>query len=318
MDLHTFAEELDRMLSSEEFLAKREELTARLDGRFESFFRNMDSAIDELQSSDAALPLSLLEALPRALVAQWRDLGPDVRSVVAKELVARRLTRLPAFIKRAKLPLSIIGQYPTAVRYMISSIVSDPSASYGNEGSHFDRDLRLASGFTLPAGAEVVDLRCWLPKNFYRFQGLKENLRCLSFVMFRLGGLGPLFRMHLDSRHLEDFNPTGRNRCFARIADLLEAMPEVRGLVGTSWFYDPQLEKISPNLQYLRTVPMEGGAFLRIDGPGEIHTQRATARSQTRRRLYEEGRYSPVCATLVWPRKDLVSWSKATMPNHRW
>ena len=116
--------------------------------------------------------------------------------------------------------------------------------------------------------------------------------------MLRLGGRGPLFRMHLDSRHVEELNLLGRNQCFARIAELLEAMPGVRGLVGTSWFYDPQLERISPHLHYLRKVPMDGGAFLRIDGPGEIHTQRATARSETRRRLYEEGKYSPVCATV--------------------
>ena len=133
--------------------------------------------------------------------------------------------------------------------------------------------------------------------------------------MLRLGGRGPLFRMHLDSRHLEEFNLLGRNQCFARIAELLEAMPGVRGLVGTSWFYDPQLERISPHLHYLRKVPMDGGAFLRIDGPGEIHTQRATARSETRRRLYEEGKYSPVCATVVWPRKDLLAWSRTMLSN---
>ena len=310
MAVHTIIDDIVAELNSEEFLAKREEFKAKLGYQFESFFREMDLAIAKLRSSDSALPLFLLDALPGILIKQLNEFLPDVKSMVTKELVARYLTRLPASLEKSALPLSIIQQYPTAVRYIISSIVRDPDASYGS----FDRDLRLASGFTVPAGAEVVDFRCWLPTNFYRKKGLKENLRCLSFVMLRLGGRGPLFRMHLDARHLEEFNPVDRNRCFARIAELLEAMPGVRGLVGTSWFYDPQLERISSHLHYLRKVPMDGGAFLRIDGPGEIHTQRATVRSQTRRRLYEEGKYSPVCATLVWPRKAILAWSKAVRP----
>jgi hypothetical protein len=311
MAVHTIIDDIVAELNSEGFLAKREDFKAKLGHQFESFFREMDLAIAKLQSSDSALPYFLHEALPGVLITQLNELLPDVKSMVATELVSRYLTRLPASLEKSALPLSIIEQYPTAVRYIISSIVRDPDGSYGS----FNRDLRLASGFTVPAGAEVVDFWCWLPTNFYRKKGLKENLRCLSFVMLRLGGRGPLFRMHLDSRHLEEFNQVGRNRCFARIAELLEAMPGVRGLVGTSWFYDPQLERISPNLHYLRKVPMDGGAFLRIDGPGEIHTQRATARSQTRRRLYEEGKYSPVCCTLVWPRKDILAWSKRMALN---
>jgi hypothetical protein len=311
VNLHTIIEDINAELNSEGFLAKRAAYKAKLGYQFESFFREVDLAITKLQFSDYELPLFLLDSLPPVLIAQLNALFPDDKGVVAKELVARYLTRLPASLEKSALPLSIIQQYPTAVRYIISSIVGDPDASYGS----FDRDLRLASGFTVPAGAEVVDFRCWLPENFYRKKGLKENLRCLSFVMLRLGSRGPLFRMHLDARHLEEFNPVGRNRCFARIAELLEAMPGVRGLVGTSWFYDPQLERISPHLHYLRKVPMDGGAFLRIDGPGEIHTQRATVRSETRRRLYKEGKYSPVCATVVWPRKDLLAWSITMLSN---
>ena len=306
MNLHTIIEDINAELNSQGFLAKREEFKSKLGHQFESFFREVDLAIAKLRSSDSALPLFLLDALPGVLIKQLNEILPDVKSMVAKELVARSLARLPTFIEKSALPLSIIQQYPTAVRYIISSIVRDPDASYGS----FDRDLRLAAGFTVPAGTNVVDLRCWLPRNFYRSQGLKENLRCLSFVMLRLGGLGPLFRSHLDSRHLAEFNPHARNQFFARIAELLAVMPEVKGLVGTSWLYDPQLESISPHLLYLRKVPMDNGAFLRIDGPEEIHTQRATARSRTRKKLYEEGTYLPVCATLVWPRNDILSWSR--------
>jgi len=80
-------------------------------------------------------------------------------------------------------------------------------------------------------------------------------------------------------------------------------------MVGTSWFYDPQLLAISPRLAYLQTTPLAHGAFLVRHGSGAIHTELATATSPTRRALAEKGSYIPVCYSLVWPRAELVRWA---------
>ena len=120
--------------------------------------------------------------------------------------------------------------------------------------------------------------------------------------MLRLGGRGPLFRMHLDSRHLAEFNLLGRNQCFVRIAELLETMPELE-LVGAVGFMTPSLGQSVPNLHYLRKVRMDGGAFLRIDGSGEIHTQRATIRSQTRRNYTKKESIYLFARPWFWPER---------------
>lgn len=311
MDRYSCIEKINSKLNSQALLAKRNEFKEKFGNQFESFFEEVDFEIAKLHSSTIALRLSLLDTLPDVLISKLRALSPDDKGFVAKELVARSLTRLTSFIEASALPLSIIQQYPVAVGYIVNSLILESEAFYGDETeSYFDRDLRMASGFTIPAGAQIVDLRCWLPRSFYRFQGMKENLRCLLFVRFQLGGLGPLFRIHTDTRNLVDFNESGWNDCYARIVELLEVMPEVKGMVGTSWFYDPQLEKISPKLDYLCKIPMGGGAFLRIDGSGDVHTERAISRSPTRKRLYEEGKFLPVCATLIWSKKDIVRWLK--------
>jgi len=39
-------------------------------------------------------------------------------------------------------------------------------------------------------------------------------------------------------------------------------------MFGSSWFYDPLLADISPHLNYLRDVPMAGGAELFFVGTG--------------------------------------------------
>jgi hypothetical protein len=108
---------------------------------------------------------------------------------------------------------------------------------------------------------------------------------------------------------LNDFNERGWDNCFLRIAELLERKKDIRGLVGTSWFYDPQLLKISPRLAYLRQRPLERGAFLLRHRTGSVDIENATMKSETRLRLYQEGKYTPIVLSIVWPRKDLICWA---------
>jgi hypothetical protein len=82
-------------------------------------------------------------------------------------------------------------------------------------------------------------------------------------------------------------------------------------MVGTSWFYDPHLLQISPHFAYLQQRPLEGGAFLMRHRTGRFDIEHATMTSRTRRRLYQEGKYTPMCYSLLWPRKDLIFWAKS-------
>jgi len=92
------------------------------------------------------------------------------------------------------------------------------------------------------------------------------------------------------------------------MAGMLELNPDVKGVAGVSWFYDPQVALISPHLAYLLT-PTHYGAFLARMGSDRHHIENAIVRSSVRRRLYEEGRYLPTCYLLAWPRRALIAWA---------
>ena len=87
---------------------------------------------------------------------------------------------------------------------------------------------------------------------------------------------------------LNEFNEQGWDKCYLRIADLLDLRKDIQGMIGTSWFYDPQLLEISPRLAYLQKCPLERGAFLLRHGTGHFDIEHATMTSKTRRRLYNE------------------------------
>jgi hypothetical protein len=80
-------------------------------------------------------------------------------------------------------------------------------------------------------------------------------------------------------------------------------------MIGSSWFYDPPLEQISPRLAYLRVNPLRHGAFMIHQGPGEIHTQRATALLRQPPRPRRGGQYTPRSWIVAWPRAALLRWA---------
>ena len=57
---------------------------------------------------------------------------------------------------------------------------------------------------------------------------------------------------------MQEFSPEGWMRFYLRTAELLRRDPRVKGLIGTSWLYDPALADVSPHLAYLRTVQIPG------------------------------------------------------------
>src|SRR5262249_33567541 len=122
----------------------------------------------------------------------------------------------------------------------------------------------------------------------------------------------PWFAPHTESRHLDEFDEAGGETTYRNVASLLRRHPEVVGVVGYSWFYDPELELLGPRLTSLRGRPLEGGAVFLRGHTTEFDVRNATAKSQTRRRLYEAGRYTPVGYRMVWLRGDILRWDEGS------
>jgi hypothetical protein len=87
-------------------------------------------------------------------------------------------------------------------------------------------------------------------------------------------------------------------------------MPQLLGMFGASWFYDPVLDDISPRLAYLRKIPQDGGAHVLYVSTGGDHIDNATSTSPSRRKLYEEGKYMPKSYMLAWGKREQIDWAK--------
>ena len=247
---------------------------------------------------------------PALLRAAERPLGRDPeRNAFNRALVAHLASRLRLRLDARRLPTDVLERVPPALE-RLRAFLSEPRDGYELGDEYFLRDVRFAAGWTVPCGSEVIDLRARvsLPASFQI--ALRARAPQLALRRLLVSGPDPWFAPHTESRHLDEFNETGWETTYRNVASLLRRHTDVVGVVGYSWFYDPELELISPRLAYLRRGPLAGGAVFIRGHTTEFDVRNATAKSRTRRQLYRAGEYTPVGYKMVWLRPDILRWAE--------
>jgi hypothetical protein len=130
----------------------------------------------------------------------------------------------------------------------------------------------------------------------------------------RLRGFSPVLQGHTHALCLGERSELQFIMAHHRLADLVEANARIKALQGQSWMVDPRLEFVTPHHSVRwRLVMRNGGVLFRMGGSPET-TAQALANSATRRELYEAGRYVPEEWLRIWPREEIVRWSRRDRP----
>lgn len=235
-------------------------------------------------------------------------LGPKAEDAVRRGLIARWALGVVERAAHLDMPPEVLDLYPYWLDKMADFLLE---AVEPYDADFWAKDVRFALALSVPgARSQVIDLS----SPFGPGQTVRHTLqgRGLSAPLnwLRRGGWKTWLEVHTESRHLEDFNEEGWNRAWATAAAICERKPELAGMIGSSWFYDPPLTEISPRLAHLRLNPLKGGAFMVHQGPGEIHTQRAGTASPTRKALIDSGDYTARSWLMAWPRDSLIVWAR--------
>ncbi len=212
------------------------------------------------------------------------------------------------------IPESVRAVFRSEFRRMLVRIRERRAGFHRLEQDRFLKDLATCALWMYPCGARVVELASGIPRSVLLRGGPWQCAGAAAFFL-RAGGFAPFFEVHTHLETLAEFHAEGWDRCCMRIADMLEAAPEVRGMFGISWFYDPRMEEVSPRLAFMhRRIVENGGRVFRV-GTFESGIADALAKSETRRRLYHEGRYLPTHHLLAWRRNELLGWARSVRGN---
>jgi hypothetical protein len=223
-----------------------------------------------------------------------------------REIAWQALRWQASGIGSLELPSKIEALYPMAFD-RLALYLQNLDGDYPLDHQHKDREF--AAGASVPVTrSHSVDLASRI--GYRASLALIAALPSWRYARDLLLGreIGPWLRVHTEPRSLEDWNEAGWDEVYRQCARLLRSHPRLLGLAATAWFYDPQLAAISPHLGYCRERLLEHGALMMRVGTSDFDIASATARSPTRRKLYEAGKYVPISYTLLWPRERLLRW----------
>jgi hypothetical protein len=296
--------------TAEAFRMERDSMLERLTQEEQSAARELQSALPDWRQSKGGLGPKFVE-LSKAFHDRFeRRTFLNINKLVVVDFALR----LSETLALRKIPDEILALCPAAASRLLAYVQNLSDQEYHFAHDDFVKDVRFASGLSVPSGeAQVSDLSGTLGIRLSARLLLRNPSAQYARSVLRWGRIAPWFPTHTDSRYLNDFNEPGWDACYMRTAALLRAHPEVLGMSGRAWWYDPQLEFVSPRLIYLRLRLIERGALMLRSGTSDDDIRNATAKSANRRRLYEAGKYTPVAYTFLWQRAHLIAWADSQL-----
>lgn len=204
-------------------------------------------------------------------------------------------------------PEAIQAQYLEEFKRIIAELDMNPAEWYSWDEDLFCKDVAICCHRMFPAGCLKTEIHAGVPRSMIVKVNPSELIR-FSSLMLRLGGFGPFFEIHLDVRYKKNFNPEGWEEALRLVGQTLKMLPEIKGIIGSSWFFDPIIPTISPRLTYLRQQIEENGGKFFFAGSNNRVIELATVASASRKKLYEEGSYIPSSYLTIWPRENVLEW----------
>ncbi len=235
---------------------------------------------------------TLLASVPEGLRAPWLC-----------ALLIWHMSRFDEVFARTGLHNEFRLHYSDAFHRILDQIETAPSFAELDNDS-FLKDLWIARVVMIPAFAQV-----WWPHSGLAAKRVfGAGPAAAAYVFLRCGGRRPLLEGHThDPMAKAYWNEQGWGEALRLAALALPAMPRLRGVFGTAWFYDPAVKEVSPRLGFAQDLQVGRGAHRLKIGSNEAAIANATATSSERRRRYQDGAYLPTDYAVIWSRRDLAS-----------
>jgi hypothetical protein len=244
--------------------------------------------------------VSQLQLLPSQLDISLSELV----KLLMLQLIADFSTKCSALTLTA----DISENYQRSVQRIYQQWVAEPGAELTTVNDLLLKDIGLLSGALLPCTERVIEPYSILQRYLMHRQGVKQAWRLIC-VLLAARGNKPVCRLHIHLAEINSLTAHGWRLTCLQLAQLLELNPQLKGVVGSSWFYDPAIAAISPKLAFINKLlnNMQASIFF---SHTEDESSGALSRSVTRQNAYTSGQYQPKNYVIFIPRNRLLTWYK--------
>ena len=239
--------------------------------------------------------------------------GSSARADLLRKILSKLIEENESKIDKLNYPNSVRALIHTEFQ-RIKNAISDSEDDYFDLKQHRTRcDFRIVCFGRVTVGVEHMESG-GVPRSLCYRGGFVQGLNFLR-MFSQTGGFKPFYDIHIGhgikpAGFLLVYSREAQAQVYRNVAACLQMNSQYRGLMASSWWYDPQLEQVSPYLTYLREVMVANGAFLFCYGRSSDSFHDALVNSPARQKMYKEGKYSPASYFVVWPRDSLIAWAK--------
>ena len=171
----------------------------------------------------------------------------------------------------------------------------------------FAKELAICLYRLIPAGGQLVDPGAAFPRGLLVRRPTRETLAATRYLLLSARGFAPFALFHTSLFQRQWFTAAGWEYTFHCLPAVFRSFPRLKGLLAISWFCDPALREISPELHFVQDIPQRWGAVFLHVGPESGATSDALLLSRHRRELFEAGRYVPEKYAFVISRQDILA-----------
>jgi hypothetical protein len=171
----------------------------------------------------------------------------------------------------------------------------------------FAKELAICLYRMIPAGGQLLEPAAVFPRRLLVGVPWRARISAACYLALKARGFRPFAAFHTDLFLRHRFTPAGFECTFRCLPAVFRSFPALKGAIGISWFLDPALRDISPELCFVREIAHSWGSVFVPVGPDENAEADALMLSPTRRALFEAGEYLPWIHAFVVSKGDILA-----------
>jgi hypothetical protein len=189
---------------------------------------------------------------------------------------------------------------------LLTAVARGGANSLNLDTDAFAKELAICLYRLIPAGGQLVDPGGKFPRRLLIQRPTRATLTAIRYLLLNAGGFTPFAMFHTSLFQRHWFTPGGWEFTFRCLPAVFRSYPQLKGLFASSWFYDPLLQDISPELNFVRDIPRRLGAVFVHVGPEVGADSDALVLSRHRRELYAAGKYTPEKYLFAVSKRDIL------------
>jgi hypothetical protein len=222
-------------------------------------------------------------------------------------------------LRSAETALPLIAAIP--VSDAVKSLIYREFEFFATPGRGFETLFDLTN-YSFSAMAKIATLRRFpagqldwevsgLPRSWFLKVPRKRVPGLLSFVLMEMKGFSPALFTHV-ARHRPGrlvFLEKEIKRSYYQTIRSMELQPAVKGILSSSWFYSPEIGRVSPHLDWMPRFFEENGGWVSTMGTAH-HNSGVFSRSPERMQSFKNKEFTPKLGLVLWPRRAALDWAR--------